>query len=1040
MCNGVGPSTAATLPASANTYKSIILLDSVRLPGYTPALRTQIDTFAARSDVNGAVVDLAGDARITALNAQADGKPACVYAKNLVAESIRDLVLRYRTANSTLANVVLIGGDDVIPFFRSPDQASLAPESGFVPPVSSNSASEASLRNNYVLSQDAYGAGTQISLYSSTFPIPELAVGRLVETASEISGMLTAYTATNGVVTPGSSLVTGYDFLDDAATLAQSLLTGGTGATPGTPAGDSLITPFNKAPSDPASWTAAQLKTKMLGTRHDVVFLAGHFSANSALAADYATSMTTADLVGSALDQSNVLVLSIGCHSGYNMLDSAAVAGVTDPLDWAQALARKKMTGVLGTGYQYGDTEFLEYSERIYTEIARRLRYGTGPVSIGQALVAAKLDYLKETPDIRDLHEKALRQTTLYGLPMMRFDMPQGRGLSDPSAGTISGTTGFPSVPGSALGLQSAELTVNPSLTEKHKTLSILGGGTLNTTYYQGGAGVVSNPGEPAIPLESIGVGKSGYVLRGIGFVEGTYTDGPVVPLSGAPATELKTAHTPFTSPTFFPSRMWTPNYIEALTPGGNGTRLLVTPAQHKATNPGDETVTLRKYSNMKLKLYYSNSTAPGAGSAAPSISDVGTTVVGSRRDLPGACRRRPARWHPGSLGHLHGPRQPMAIHRPDAEHHGLVPVDEDRRAVGRLSHPDRLHRPGRQWLRARWRQRRRRGVPPDVRRDQHPAGARPRSALASSPTSGVYGGSATVTATLSPAASGKVISFSIGGVVRSATTNGSGVASVAVPLTFRPASSRCRRVSPATSRRCRVAMRDVHDREGADLVDAGTDLARPRCCSVPTAASPRPSRRAAAPGPRSPIARLLRPERPADADHHGHHRLRRPGQTRDLPAGWRDLHGHGVLQRPVDSIGVLRAVRGRPDVRIVRCDHDRQAHLAMDRVPLPGRQPRGPQRREGREHDPGEVQPWRRPRPRHPGRRIPEDRAADVPEQHHAGQLDRGDLARSGGLTFSDGRYQWNWKTPKTYAGKCYRLDVILIDGTTHSASFRFK
>ena len=43
-------------------------------------------------------------------------------------------------------------------------------------------------------------------------------------------------------------------------------------------------------------------------------------------------------------------------------------------------------------------------------------------------------------------------------------------------------------------------------------------------------------------------------------------------------------------------------------------------------------------------------------------------------------------------------------------------------------------------------------------------------------------------------------------------------------------------------------------------------------------------------------------------------------------------------------------------------------------------------------------------------------------------------------GLTFSDGRYQWNWKAPKSYAGKCYRLDVILIDGTTHSASFRFK
>ena len=75
---------------------------------------------------------------------------------------------------------------------------------------------------------------------------------------------------------------------------------------------DTLIAPYNIAPTDPVSWTATQLKAKLLNQRHDLVFLAGHFSANSALAADFATSVLTTDLTASATDQSNVIVLSIG--------------------------------------------------------------------------------------------------------------------------------------------------------------------------------------------------------------------------------------------------------------------------------------------------------------------------------------------------------------------------------------------------------------------------------------------------------------------------------------------------------------------------------------------------------------------------------------------------------------------------------------------------------------------------------------------------------------------------------------------------------
>ena len=90
---------------------------------------------------------------------------------------------------------MIVGPDDVIPFFRYPDASGLGPESGYVPPVLDTSASQASLRLNYYLSQDAYGATTELQLKGVALPVPDLPVGRLVETPAEITGMIDAFLA-----------------------------------------------------------------------------------------------------------------------------------------------------------------------------------------------------------------------------------------------------------------------------------------------------------------------------------------------------------------------------------------------------------------------------------------------------------------------------------------------------------------------------------------------------------------------------------------------------------------------------------------------------------------------------------------------------------------------------------------------------------------------------------------------------------------------------------------------------------------------------
>ena len=52
-----------------------------------------------------------------------------------IASTIKDVVDRYRAASNPLEYVVLVGNDDVIPFFRYPDPAPLGKESEFIPPV-----------------------------------------------------------------------------------------------------------------------------------------------------------------------------------------------------------------------------------------------------------------------------------------------------------------------------------------------------------------------------------------------------------------------------------------------------------------------------------------------------------------------------------------------------------------------------------------------------------------------------------------------------------------------------------------------------------------------------------------------------------------------------------------------------------------------------------------------------------------------------------------------------------------------------------------
>ena len=563
-CAGVAP-IAASVPVTtptAGSYKTLLITDQSRVTGSSQDKNNmflKMTLFAARPEVNGLILDLSNTAkyqRVAAAQTQADLNKDCAFAKNIVATEIKSLIDSYRPAG--VQYIVLAGSDTVVPFIRYPDKAGLAPESGFTPILQSGGAGQSAVKNNLILSQDAYGSKQDILFGDNKAPVADLAVGRLVESANEISTMLDAYTAVNGVVRPQTALTTGYDFVSDVATSVKTEFEGAinpANCTANCRVADNLIQGYNGT----GAWTATDLRTKFLGSRHDLVFLAGHFSPGHALAADNSTSLGADELSSSTLDMRNVVFLSVGCHSGYNIPAEDSIPGQSEEPDWAQTLNRKGMTGVIGTGYQYGDTDLVEYSERLYLGISQQMRIkpaansGLTGMPIGLAFRQAKQKYLSQTVPLNGMHSKVVLEATLYGLPMLQINTDGVTPPADPSiAGTPAPVTGGP---GQALGLATTDYTLNPTLTTHVVTLTnSTNNSTIATTYLSGKDNVAVNNIDLILPLELRNAGANNLVLRGVGFRGGTYTDlTNIFPLTASSATEYSRSRVSFQSSGFYP-------------------------------------------------------------------------------------------------------------------------------------------------------------------------------------------------------------------------------------------------------------------------------------------------------------------------------------------------------------------------------------------------------------------------------------------------------------------------------------------------------
>ena len=359
-----------------------------------------------------------------------DANPCDVDAANVIVNAITAYLEEMRATSPNLIYVTIVGSDEVIPFARKPDETSIANESTYAGEFADN-ALYGALVTRHFLSDDTYGDIDPIPWLDRYLNVPELGVGRLVESAADIQLAAENYLAFGGVLDPQTALSAGYDFVADAAVDIDD-----TFDTYSTTFGyvvedaeDNLIDEPGVDPLD--AWD----RDEFLGATGlnpintgdplvpvDLVSFNMHFDFDEALPSsgdangNYTDNLiSTADLAGADLTRG--IWFTVGCHSGTNVADISVVGGAPRD-DWAQAFSRLGALYLAQNAFGLGDTVALALTERLMANFARNLN---GSMTIGQAHAFAKQQYFADLGLYGEYDYKALQAATLFGLPMYQY-------------------------------------------------------------------------------------------------------------------------------------------------------------------------------------------------------------------------------------------------------------------------------------------------------------------------------------------------------------------------------------------------------------------------------------------------------------------------------------------------------------------------------------------------------------------------------------------------------------------------------------------
>ena len=506
-----GPATL-TIPAAVRTVTAdtttIVLTHVGRLqrsyPGSASVAVNAVVDFV--NEVNAAPAQFAGtSAAVVTLDdlsafAAWDQDPCDPDRANDVVSQVGARIDGIRASFPNIQNIVLVGADDQIPFARMKDAVPAHNEEDYSSTFDGSSPLKAALSLGYVLSDNPYASSRPLAVGPRELFVPELGIGRLVESPADIATALGNFTDFHGELDPQTALSTGYDFLTDGAdAVADELIT---------PEGRFEATDVDRLNTD--DWTRDDLRQSWLGssaaTAADVVSVNAHFDHYRALPADQDSSgvltdpFGLGDVTGSADGSlAGAIVFSMGCHMGLSVSDISVAGTLHD--DWAQVLSAEGAIVAGNTGYGYGDDTVVGATEELMRQFARRL---DGSMTVGEAMAFAKQQYTADLLVVSPFDEKVVSQVVFYGLPMYR--LADGEPAQPPD--------NSPTVTDPVTGLQAMPVTVSTPVDVPGGLESQNPSGG-NGQFYAVNGEIQATPYQPVQPRTTSDVTQAGQDARG---------------------------------------------------------------------------------------------------------------------------------------------------------------------------------------------------------------------------------------------------------------------------------------------------------------------------------------------------------------------------------------------------------------------------------------------------------------------------------------------------------------------------------------------
>lgn len=617
-----GQGMAGAAPADLGGGRETLFLVSPERLGdtYGPqraqAVMDGLAPLAARADVKGLVYPVEGKPAAAAALAAWDADPCKPDLANAAFTGVATIVDDVRAASSGLKNVVVVGGDDLIPMARVADYTQLSNESDYASSVLKSDGRTgtpiaAALASENILTDDPLGVTQAIPWLDHELYVPDLAVGRLVESPEAIVGQVEQYIAADGVLDPKTSLTTGYDFLSDGAGAVDSAL--------------SRIPVADRRTLINETWSRTDLNAQLFpaaGAAPDIATVNAHYDHNRSLPArgnsthDESDLFTVADVDAHPQAMISRILFTMGCHAGLNVPDAYLDPADANGRDWAQTYldtGQKAAVYLANTGYGYGDTATIALSEQLMQLFAQRL---DGSMTVGQAAAYAKQAYFGQLGAYGPYDEKVMQEATFYGLPMYRIGTAAG---TPPATATVSPSV----VPG---GVSSLPVSVQPTFTPNTSP----GGGTFYTVGNEAPQVTQYRPIVPRTSRRVTPADASVGVAHGFLTTSLVSRDVATVPAVARPVVDQGANEPPpDTGEVAFPTSF--SNLTTFSTPNGPEQRLVLLPGQvfRDASWQGAGAVA-RLFDTIGGEVKYSTS----QDFTAPFLTNVSATLSGSTLSL----------------------------------------------------------------------------------------------------------------------------------------------------------------------------------------------------------------------------------------------------------------------------------------------------------------------------------------------------------------------------------------------------------------------